>query len=64
MNELIFEDVIGYALKITKNKSSLGKHSAKSIGLQTSQLLEFADPNKVRLLAETLLKLADWMEKK
>jgi hypothetical protein len=36
----------------------------KSISLKAHQALEFDDPNKVRLLAETLLKLADWMEKK
>ena len=66
MKELIFKDNYGYYLSIQKNKAILegDESDIKSISLKAHQSLEFDDQNKVRLLAETLLKLADWMEKK
>ena len=66
MKELIFEDNTGRQLNILKtNRDSIfGDKDIKVVCIKVYDSVEFEDPNKVRLLAETLLKLADWMEKK
>lgn len=66
MKELIFEDNTGRQLNILKiNRDSIfGDKGIKVVCIKVYDSVEFEDPNKVRLLAETLSKLADWMEKK